>query len=352
MVATAPSRQQFTEPPTRRPPGAMGLNAYDRAMASGTNRFINRESEIRALERFWSLPSAQCIPVIGRRRVGKTFLLEHFAAGRRHVYYRCELRGTAEQLLLLGQALAALTDDALLQAQPPSSWPTIFTLIERLAETERLLLVIDELPFWAARDESVPSVLQNWWDARGRYLNLMLLMCGSAVQMMERLLTGEAPLAGCVTGRLPVRPFRLRSAAEMLQFTDPVETLTAYGIVGGVPLCLSYFRPERSIRENLLDTILAPTSRLYVEPEAVFAARHETYNAPQVLDVLRAIARGKHRWSEIAESSQLGATQLRRIMEPLIGDLGLVERVLPVTERHQTKMYWPQYHLADNFFRF
>jgi uncharacterized protein len=314
--------------------------------------FVNRAPELRALERFWSLPSAQCIPITGRRRIGKTFMLEHFASGRHHVYFRCDLRGTAEQLPLLGAALAELTDDQILRAQPPETWPTIFTLIERLTAQERLLLVLDELPFWAARDESMPSVLQNWWDARGRYLNLMLLLCGSAVQMMERLLTGEAPLAGCITGRLAVRPFRLRSAAEMLPFPDPIDTLTAYGIVGGVPLYLTFLHPERSIRDNLIDTILAPTSRLYVEPHAVFAAHHEAFNAPQALGVLRAIARGRHRWSEIAESNGLVSTQLARVMEPLIGDLSLVERRLPVTERHETRTYWPQYHLTDNFFRF
>jgi len=314
--------------------------------------FVNREIELRALERFWSLRSPQCIPVTGRRRVGKTFLLEHFASSRRHVYFRCELRGTAEQLPLLGAELARLAGDPILQAQPPATWTTVFALIERLAEKERLLVVLDELPFWAACDESMPSVLQNWWDARGRYLNLVLLLCGSAVQMMERLMTGEAPLAGCITGRLAVRPFRLRSAAEMLAFSDPIDTLTTYGIVGGVPLYLSYFQADRSIRENILEAILSPTSRLYVEPQAVFAAHHQAYNAPQALGALRAIARGRHRWSDIAESSGLAAAQLTRVMEPLIGDLGLVQRVLPVTERHETKTYWSQYHLTDNFFRF
>lgn len=315
-------------------------------------RFVNRERELQALERFWHLPGAQCIPVSGRRRVGKTFLIEQFAAGRRHVYYRCRLRGTDEQLSLLGEALAPLTDDPVIQAQPPSTWPAVLAVIERLATRDRLLLVLDELPFWAARDESMPSVLQNWWDERGRRLNLMLLLCGSAVQMMERLMSGEAPLAGCITGRLVVRPFRLRSAAEILRFADPVDTLTAYGILGGVPLYLSFFRPDLSIRDNLLDAVISPTARLYVEPQAIFAEHHETFNAEQVLAVLRSIARGRHRWSEIAESSRVSQAQLSRIMEPLLGDLGLVERVLPVTEPHETRTYWSQYHLADNFFRF
>ncbi|MCC6174388.1 MAG: ATP-binding protein [Chloroflexi bacterium] len=314
--------------------------------------FVDRERELRALERFWSAPAAQCVPITGRRRVGKTFLLERFAAPRFHVYYRCQLRATVQQLPLLGAVLAQAADDPVLRADPPSTWPALFALIERLARERRFLLVLDELPYWVARDESLPSLLQNWWDERGRHLNLMLVLCGSAVQMMERLLTGDAPLAGCVTERLIVRPFDLRAAAALLDFADPIDAVAAYGILGGVPLYLSFMQPDLSIRENLLENVISPTSRLYVEPQAVFAAHHEAYNAPQALSVLRAITRGHQRWSDIVNTTGLTAVQLSRIMEPLTGDLSLVERVLPVTERHETKAYRTQYQLSDNFFRF
>jgi hypothetical protein len=314
--------------------------------------FVDRERELAALEQFWRSERAECIPVTGRRRVGKTFLLEHFAQGKRAVYYRCLLTGTAEQLPALGQALADLAGDPVLAAQPPASWPAVFALIEQLAQRERLLLVFDEVPYWAARDASLPSVLQNWWDARGRTLNLMLVLCGSAVQMMEGLLTGAAPLAGCITGRMPVRPLDFRAAAELVGFADPVMALTTYGILGGVPLYLTFFQPARSLRDNILQAIVSPASRLYVEPQAVFAAHHQVYDARSALAVLRAIAHGRHRWSDIAETVGVTTSALSRVMEPLIGDLGLVERVLPVTETHPTRTYYTQYHLTDNFFRF
>jgi AAA+ ATPase superfamily predicted ATPase len=314
--------------------------------------FIDRERELRALEDFWAGGSAQCIPVTGRRRVGKTFLLEHFAQDKRVVYYRCQLGESAEQLPLLGAALAELTDDPVARAQPPTNWPAVFALIERLVGEGRLLLVLDELPYWVARDPGLPSILQNWWDARGRRLDLMLVLCGSAAQMMERLLTGEAPLAGCITGRLPVRPFDFRAAARLLGSADPVDALAAHGVLGGVPLYLTFFRPERTLGENILRAIASPTARLYVEPAAVFAAHHAAYDATQALGVLRAIARGKHRWSDIAAAANLAAARLGQVMEPLIGDLGLVERILPVTERRESRAYHVQYHLTDNFFRF
>jgi hypothetical protein len=314
--------------------------------------FVDRERELAALEQFWRSERAECIPVTGRRRVGKTYLLEHFAQGKRAVYYRCLLTETAEQLPALGQALAELAGDPVLLAQPPASWPALFVLIEQLARQERLLLVLDEVPYWAARDASLPSVLQNWWDARGRTLDLMLVLCGSAVQMMEGLLSGPAPLAGCLTGRLPVRPLDFRSAANLLGFPDPIATLSAYGILGGVPLYLTFFRPDRSLRDNILTAIVSPASRLYVEPQAVFATHHQVYDARSALAVLRAIAHGRHRWSDIAEAAGLSSASLTRVMEPLIGDLGLIERLLPVTETRPSRTYYTQYHLTDNFFRF
>jgi len=253
---------------------------------------------------------------------------------------------------LLGAALAQSADDEVLRVQPPANWPAVLATIERLAARERLLLVLDEIPYWVARDESLPSVLQNWWDERGRRLNLMLVLCGSAVQMMENLLTGAAPLAGCLTGRLALRPLDYRAAAELVGYDDPILSLSAYGILGGIPLYLSFFRSDRSLGENIAQAIASPTARLYVEPQAVFAAHHRSYDAPQVMAVLRAIAHGRHRWSEIADAANVPAASLARMMEPLIGDLGLVERVLPVTEPHPTRTYFTQYHLADNFFRF
>jgi AAA+ ATPase superfamily predicted ATPase len=147
-------------------------------------------------------------------------------------------------------------------------------------------------------------------------------------------------------------PFTFREAGLLLNFTDPIDTLTAYGILGGIPLYLSYFRADRTIRENLLTAIASPTARLYVEPQAVFAAHHDAYNQAQALGILRAIANGQQSWSEIADAIDLRGGQFGRMMDRLIDDLGLVRRVLPVTERRESRTYRTQYHLTDNFFRF
>jgi uncharacterized protein len=268
------------------------------------------------------------------------------------VYFRCQLLPTGAQLPLLGAVLADVSGDDVLKSQPPATWPAVFALIERLAQRRRLLLILDEIPHWVARDESLPSLLQNWWDARGGRLDIMVVICGSAVQMMERLLTGEAPLAGCVTRRKRVNPLNFRAAAQLLGFQDPVDSLTAYAILGGVPLYLAYFQRNLSIKENILESVVSPTARLYVEPQAVFASYHVAFNPQQALAVLRAIAQRNYRRSDIARASGIATTTFERVMELLIGDMGLVERVLPVTEKAPTKTYYTQYRLTDNFFQF
>ncbi|MDO8673645.1 MAG: DUF234 domain-containing protein, partial [Dehalococcoidia bacterium] len=96
----------------------------------------------------------------------------------------------------------------------------------------------------------------------------------------------------------------------------------------------------------------SPSARLYVEPQALFAAHHRTYDAQQALAVLRSIAQRKHQWSDILSTTKMAPASLKNIMETLVGDLGLVERVLPVTEQHQTRSYHTQYHLTDNFLKF
>lgn len=321
-------------------------------MPESTPWFANRRRELAVLQGFWDARRAQCIPITGRRRVGKTSLVEQFALGKRVVYYRCQLRPSAEQVPLFGAALAEASADPLDRAEPPRSWAGVFALIERLTRSGRLLLVLDEVPYWVARDESLPSLLQNWWDAAGRHLDVMLVLCGSAVQMMERLLTGAAPLAGCVTGRLPVRPFDFREAAEVLSFADPADTLAAYGILGGVPLYLSLFEPHRSLRDNVARHIASPSARLYVEPEAVFAADHSSYDRAQAMAVLRTMASGEPHWSKIQQKSGVPVGSLPRLMEVLTGDLGLVQRLLPITESRESRTYRTRYVLTDNFFRF
>jgi hypothetical protein len=106
----------------------------------------------------------------------------------------------------------------------------------------------------------------------------------------------------------------------------------------------------------VLTAIASPSARLYVEPQALFAAHHESYNATLAMTILRAIlraiARGNHRWSAIAEAAGVSSTNLGKPLERLIGDLGLVERVLPVTEMRESRAYFTQYHLTDNLLRF
>ena len=183
---------------------------------------MDRERELAALEQFWRSERGRVHPSHRTAPGRQNFLVEHFAQGKRAVYYRCWLTQTAEQLPAFGRALADLAGDPVWDVQPPTTWPALVEQLAHLSQRSRLLLVLDEIPYWVARDESLPSLLQNWWDERGRTLDLMLVLCGSAVQMMENLLTGSprwpAVSPGvCLSGLSISAP-----PAELLGFADPL----------------------------------------------------------------------------------------------------------------------------------
>src|SRR5439155_22272443 len=156
-------------------------------------RFLNRVDELKFLERSAHSSAAQLIVLWGRRRVGKTAILERFAKQHR-VLYHLATRATATlELERFSRRVAEHFDDAVVAAQPFSSWEVVWRYLA--SRKERPTLIIDELPYLAEADPSFGSVLQAGWDEHLAPKRAHLYLCGSSIAMMERLaLTERAPL--------------------------------------------------------------------------------------------------------------------------------------------------------------
>jgi AAA+ ATPase superfamily predicted ATPase len=176
-------------------------------------RFVDRETELASLDRFVARSGSQFIVVYGRRRVGKTTLLLHWAkhSGLPYIYWVAS-RNTGPNLR---QDLA----ETLWQYEHPDepaytagylpesrSWRDLFRYAARFAADERLVLILDELPYAIKADGALPFELQNAWDHDLQATNLVLIVSGSHVGMMVRMQEYQAPLYGRFTARLPVEP--------------------------------------------------------------------------------------------------------------------------------------------------
>lgn len=313
--------------------------------------FVDRESELAALEAAWRSERAELIVVYGRRRVGKTALLRAFCENHASAFWVASLSSEA----LLRRSFT----DALWQADHPGggaagysyeSWERAFLALGELATERRLVVVIDEFPYLANADPSIPSVLQKIWDERLQHTRLMLILCGSHIGMMEReLLEYRAPLYGRRTGQIHLRPLPLRAAAALFPAYDAAQQIETYAVLGGIPAYLTQWDSHQPLLANIEQRILNPASYLYLEPQ--FLLREELQEPRNYFALLQAIAQGKTRLNEISQATGMERGPASRYLA-ILQDLHLVERRVPVTERQPDKSRRGLYRLRDPFLAF
>ena len=311
--------------------------------------FVNRVQELAALEAWWQRPGAQLAIVWGRRRVGKSWLLSHWAKDRRAIFHVARNRSVAQELGALSRAAAEVVKPTRrnLVERPFVDWDDAFDVLATAAQRERLLLIIDEVPELFEADPRLPSSLRALWEGV-QDSKLRLVLAGSAVRTMERMQQERAPLYGRATLRLPVAPFKPHEAALMLPGLAPADRARAWGVCGGVPFYLSLWDQRADFATNLDRLVASPHGLLLSEGDLVLATEDFAGGRRERLpeQVLRTIAAGRTRFSEI--KSALGADPTRALTA--LQELRLIERVTPVGSRPTGRL--ATYRIADNFLAF
>lgn len=310
--------------------------------------FVGRRAELDALTDWWRQASGKPCLVWGRRRVGKTALIERFASGlpASTVFHVGVGDPARAELARLTRAVAAsgLLGTRDLAAHTFTNWRDALDHLAARAAEKPVLLVLDDFPALLPGSPELPATLAahlDQWRARTR---LRILICGSALRAIWAIQEPHAPLNARFGLMLPVHPFRPDEAAEMLPFLSPEDRALVYGLVGGMPLYLNWWRGELGVRENLAELAGDPGGRLLAEGRLVLETE---IGSEQAATALRAIASGATRHAEIQE--WVGADPSRALDRLL--EARLVDRVSPVTEdpdRSRRKVY----RIADNFLAF
>lgn len=283
--------------------------------------FLNRHDELAALQDHWSRRGASFFVVWGRRRVGKTELLGHFARDRRALYFEATDTTERAQLEGLSEELAATTGRQLYAQAPLPTWRAALTAIAELARAGDgpLLVVLDEFQYLAERQRELPTLLNRWWRETGRTLPLMLVIAGSALSFFrDEVLAGR--MYGRRTGQLAVRPFDYRAAALFAPGRSPEDLVRTYAICGGMPYYLQAFGEDAPLADHILRHVLYRDGFLHEEAELLL--RQELAEPRAHVAVLEAVARGRTRTSQIANATGLSSSQASQV-------LGALERLKP-----------------------
>ena len=310
--------------------------------------FVNRTSELALLEKHYNSNRAELFVLYGRRRVGKTELLAHFCEGKRHVFFVADQ--VPEQTLRAN--LSAAINEVIFGAGQVSAvyntWDDLFGALAGQAQSERLIVVLDEFPYLVAAYPPLGSILQRIWDHSLKNSQIMLILNGSYIGMMEETILGyQAPLYGRRTAQYLLEPLDFLDARQFFLLYDPDESLRTYAVYGGTPAYLQTIDPNVSLETNILEGILERGSILY--DEVRFVLQQELREPRNYFAVMQAIASGNTRQNEIKLAA--GLDNIAPYLETL-RELHLVERSVPVTETQPHKSRRGIYRLKDNYVRF
>jgi uncharacterized protein len=309
-------------------------------------KLYGREEELQRLEKQWvSLKSGpQLVLLSGRRRVGKTSLVAEFARNRRSVFFTATREATAVQLKRFAEVASAI-ESPIPTPSTFANWHEALLFVAALAQSEALLVGIDEVPYLHEVDGAFGSVVQSAWEQilhSKVSSKLCLLLTGSSRRVMNRLTEGGGPLYGRAELHLRLEPFAFEQCRAFVPKLKPEDRLLAYAVTGGYPRHLLAWDDEVTLVENVRN-LVRPGSLLY--DDAPLIVNEEFPTGAGFERILLAIGRGRHSFGEIKTDADL------RIEGPLatLEQVGLVRGEQPLAGPRRSAAH---YVITDPYLRF
>lgn len=308
---------------------------------------LGRANELTGLQQRYDRPGGQLVLLYGRRRIGKSYLLENFAEGKPTVFYQATQQAEDIELEGFTKAVQPVVGGEYLPAgyRFPTWDEALVFLSTRHRAAHRLLVILDEFPYLADSTRGLPSIVQRWWDQHGRNSNIMLVLCGSAQRFMEELDGVAAPLHQRFTAKFHIGPLGYRDAALFTPTLSAEDKARVFAVLGGTPLYLRQWNVKASFRDNLLALFGDPASSLVDSAELILSTDLEDARGPY--RALQAVALGATKHSEIRERAKISTD---RVIQRLTA-LDLLQKRVPATD-HPDRSRRSVYAVADPYFRF
>ena len=309
---------------------------------------IGRKEESSILERNYQSYKSEFVILYGRRRVGKTFLVNQLFA-EKFTFRMTALANSSMSRQLLNFQVALLNFDAELAGDtPPSNWFQAFQLIIKLADRDKQtkkVIFFDELPWFDTYKSDFLSALEHFWNSWAALRNDVLLIgCGSAASwMINKLIKNRGGLHNRITERIYLQPFTLSETEAFLKWKgavyDRYQLLELYMTMGGVPFYLENIRVNRSVAQNIDRMFFSPSGLLRLEYDSLYQSLFNKYERHLIIvETLAKKSKGMLRKTLIKESKLSDGGSTTSILNEL-EDSGFIKKYVPFGKRKRDAFY-------------
>lgn len=309
-------------------------------------RFIDRIEEMKILEKDWNSQKNAFIVVLGRRRIGKTTLINNFVKNKEGIRYTAEDVNKRVQINEFRTIIAAHLKDEFMAKQEIIEWSELFSyLAKNLDKDKKEYIWIDELSYLIKNDPAITSALQKFIDGFIRNSKTFLIASGSLFGLMsEKVLSHASPLYGRRTRDFLLKPIPAAFVREFLafDFEDCIKTMLT---INGIPEYLNVAAKNKKYEEFILTEFLSPEGYFYREP--TYLLSQEFKEIKTYFSIINAIAYGNSKPAEIANFAGIKTREIYPYLELLI-QYGFVARETAILGDNKRGIY----HISDNFFDF
>ena len=309
--------------------------------------FLGRDRELSALESEYKSKGFRMTIVYGRRRVGKTELLNKFSEDKEVIFYTASEASAENNLTGF--------EGAIFEALSPGgihphfrSFEEAFLYIGEHAGKKKLLVIIDEYPYLAESDKSISSVLQKCIDTDWKDKNIYLILCGSSISFMEdEVLAGKSPLYGRRTSQMDLLPFDYKRSAEFVPDYTFEEKAIVYGVTGGVAKYLKLFEAGMSLEDNIKRLFFSESGYLFEEPKNLL--RQEFRDISLYNTIIEVVADGATKMNEISQRTGISTAGLTQALNKLM-KVRIIKKFIPIIKKKNKR--YSGYAVGDGMFRF
>lgn len=312
------------------------------------NKFIGRDKEQAILVDALASENAEMIAVIGRRRVGKTFLVRSVYGNQIDIEFTGVQNATRKEQLTSFHFLLKRYSKVALDLPAPNNWLVAFhqliTVLETVPVKEKKILFFDELPWLATKKSGFLKALGFFWNNWASKQNIIVVICGSAASwMIQKIVKDKGGLHNRITRRINLKPFNLAETADFLKSKklklNRYHTILVYMIMGGIPHYLKEIKSGKSAIQNIDDICFSPDGLLADEFNNLYAALFE--HSENHIAIIRALAT---KWKGLTRSAIIHLTKLAdgggttKVLNELLYS-GFITEYYPYGKKSRDKLY-------------